>query len=76
MLEKEYDYFLRNKETLFATYHNRVVVIKDEKIIGDYDTKEKALKETIKEHELGTFLIQEMSEEEMEDIRFHSRVYV
>jgi hypothetical protein len=77
MLEKEYDYFLNNKDTLFANYHNRVIVIKDEKVIGDYDTKEEALKETVKEHELGTFLIQEISQEELDDIkRFYSRVYV
>jgi hypothetical protein len=76
MLEKEYDYFLSNKETLVANYFNRVIVIKGGEVIGDYDTKEEAIRETIKKHELGTFLIQEISQEELEDIRFHSRVYV
>lgn len=76
MLEKEYNYFLNNKEVLVANYHNRVVVIKDDEILGDYDSKEEALRETVKEHELGTFLIQEISDEELEDIRFYSRVYV
>ena len=77
MLEKEYDYFLNNKDKLFANYHDRVIVIKEEEVIGDYDTKEEAYRETVKEHELGTFLIQEMSQEEMYDIkRFYSRVYV
>jgi hypothetical protein len=76
MLEKEYDYFLSHKDTLFANYFNRVIVIKGEEVIGDYDTKEEALRETIKKHELGTFLIQEISQEELEDIRFYSRAYV
>ncbi|MGD2091321.1 MAG: hypothetical protein PVH61_34410 [Candidatus Aminicenantes bacterium] len=77
MLEKEYDYFLSHKDILFANYFNRVIVIKDDEVIGDYDTKEEALRESIKKHELGTFLIQEMSKEEMDDIkRFYSRVYV
>lgn len=69
MLEREYDFFLNNKETLFANYHDRVIVIKDEEVIGDYDTKEEALRETVKEHELGTFLIQEISQEELDDIK-------
>jgi hypothetical protein len=77
MLEKEYDYFLNNKDALFANYHNRVIVIKDEEVIGDFDTKEEALRETVKKHELGTFLIQEISQEELYDVkRFYSRVYV
>lgn len=77
MLEKEFDYYLNNKETLLKNYRDRVVVIKNDKILGDYDTKEEALKETVKEHELGTFLIQEISEREINNIqRFHSRVYV
>jgi len=76
MLEKEYDYFLSNKETLVANYFNRVIVIKGSEVIGDYDTKEEAIRETIKKHKLGTFLIQEISQEELEDIRFYSRVYV
>lgn len=67
MLEKEYDYFLNNKETLFANYFNRVIVIKDEEVIGDYDTKEEALRETVKEHELGTFLIQGGTGDRQED---------
>lgn len=77
MLEREYNYYLDNKEKLLKRYQNRVVVIKNEKILGDYDSKEKALKETAKKHELGTFLIQEISEEEINNVqRFHSRVYV
>jgi hypothetical protein len=77
MLEKEYNYYLNNKEKLLASYQNRVVVIKDEEVLGDYDSKEEALKKTVKKHELGTFLIQEISEEEIHNIqRFHSRVYV
>lgn len=77
MLEKEYDYYLGHKKTLLANYKNRVVVIKNGKVLGDYKTKEEALRETVKKHELGTFLIQKISEEEMDNIaRFHSRVYV
>jgi hypothetical protein len=75
MLEKEYYYYLKNKKTLKQDYRNRVIVIKGKDIIGDYDTKEEALLETVKEHELGTFLIQDVSEEDIEYIRSHSQVY-
>ncbi len=77
MLEREYKYYLDHKGALLENFENRVVVIKGDEVLGDYLTKEDALRQTVKNHELGTFLIQEISEEEISNIpRFHSRVYV
>ncbi len=77
MLEKEYIYYLNHKKAFLDSCEGRVVVIKEGEILGVYDTKEEALKESVKAHALGTFLIQEVSEENGDDIqRFHSRVYV
>lgn len=58
MLEKEFQYYLDNQEGLLKKYQNRYLVIKNREVIGDYSNKIKALTETRKKHEVGTFLIQ------------------
>ncbi len=77
MLEKEYDYFLKNKNSLIQKYENRFVVIVGEQVTGDYESEKKALEEATKSYKLGTFLIQKISRNEADYIqKFHSRVYV
>lgn len=75
MLEKEFKYYIDNQALLVKKYNGRFIVIKGEKIIGDYSSTEEAYKETIKTHELGTFLIQEcLPGKESYTQTFHSRV--
>jgi len=62
MLEKEYDYFIRNKETLLKDYAGKFVVIVGEEIVGSYPRQEDALKEASQKYPLGTFLIQKVSD--------------
>ena len=57
-LEKEFKYYLDNQSDLLKKYDGKFLVIKDTEVIGTYDTELKALEETVKKHELGTFLIQ------------------
>ncbi len=76
MLEKEYGYFVKNKETLLQKYPDQFIVIIGETVIGNYATQEEALREASKQHALGTFLIQKISNKP-EDITqrfFSSRV--
>ena len=58
MLEKEFQYYLANQAKLVEQYNGKFIVIKDQKVIGVYDTQDAAFFETEKVHELGTFLIQ------------------
>lgn len=58
-LEREFQYFLQHQKELVEKYQGKVVVIKDDRIIGVYDSALQAVKETTKKHELGTFLVQE-----------------
>ena len=58
MLTKEFEYFLNNQDVLVDQYNGKFIVIKDEIVIGVYETNNEAYDETIKTHELGTFLIQ------------------
>lgn len=59
MLKKEFDFYLKNQQELVKQYNGKFIVIKDEKVVGVYDTEIEAYTEAVKTMELGTFLIQE-----------------
>ncbi|OIN95883.1 MAG: hypothetical protein AUJ48_02480 [Deltaproteobacteria bacterium CG1_02_45_11] len=74
-LEKEFNYYLDNQSDLLKKYEGKFLVIKGTEVIGTYDTELKALEETVKEHELGTFLIQHcMPGADSFTQTYHSRV--
>jgi hypothetical protein len=58
ILEREFDYFIGHQDELVRAYRGRVVAIKNECVIGVYDSELEAVEETAKTHELGTFLVQ------------------
>jgi hypothetical protein len=58
MLEKEFQYYLDNQKDLVEKYNEKFIVIKDNMVIGVYDSHSEAYNTTLKSHELGTFLIQ------------------
>lgn len=58
MLDKEFKYYIDNQKKLIDKYNGKFIVIKNENVIGAYETEDEAYFETKKEHELGTFLIQ------------------
>lgn len=58
-LQKELDYFIAHQDELVRQYDNKVLVIKDQQVIGAYDSHLQAYLEAQKEHTLGTFMIQE-----------------
>ena len=60
-LKKEFDWFLDNQTNLIQKYDGKVLVIKGFKVIGTYDDHLKAINETLKTEELGTFIIQKCS---------------
>jgi hypothetical protein len=62
MQEQDFDYFLQNMERLYQTHGYKFVAIKNQNILGFYDTFDEALENTIKTEEPGTFLIQECLE--------------
>lgn len=57
-LEKEFKYYLDNQKKLVEQYDGRFIVIKNDKVIGVYDTELDAIEETSKKEKLGTFLVQ------------------
>jgi hypothetical protein len=58
MLDKEFKYYIDNQLELVEKYPNKFIVIKDDKVIGVYDSHSDAYNKTVENEELGTFLIQ------------------
>jgi hypothetical protein len=74
-LEKEFKYYLKNQEELVKKYNGKFIVVKDEKVIGAYDSHREALDKTIIDHKLGTFLIQHcIPGDDSYTLTFHSNV--
>lgn len=59
MLKKEFQYYLDNQDELAKSYNGRTLVIKGQKVVGDYNNMEDAYFDSVNKYELGTFLIQE-----------------
>ncbi len=72
-LEAQFQYYLDHQDELVAKYNGRVIVIKDEEVIGVFDDVVEAVIETSKTHEMGTFLVQKC-QPELEMVTFHSRI--
>ncbi len=62
ILRSEFQFYLDHQAEFVRRYDGRVIVLKDHQVIGDYDTEGKAVIATQKEHPLGTFLVQRVSE--------------
>lgn len=74
-LQSEFEYYLRNQAAFVEKYNGKVVVLKDQEVIGVFDAEEEAIKETQKKHELGTFLVQRVEPGSKAYTQtFHSRV--
>lgn len=74
-LDKELQYFIANQKELVKKYEGKFLVIKNQEIVGIYDTEIEAYREAQKKHELGTFLIQECrAGDEVFSQTFYSRV--
>ena len=66
MLKRCYDFFNSNIKELLLKYNGEYVVIKNENIIGHYDSFDKAYNETCKTEEIGTFIIQHCVDDHFE----------
>ena len=58
MLKQEFQYYLDHQEELVKKHLNKYLVIKDQKVVGVYETKQEAYDDSTSKYELGTFLIQ------------------
>jgi len=58
MLEQEFKYFVDHQKELVKQYNGKYLIIKDQSVVGVYDTIEAAYEGGKEKYELGTFLIQ------------------
>ncbi len=58
MLLDEIAFYKKNRIEFTSLYDGKFLVIKGEQIIGVYDTRSRALDETIKIHAVGSFIIE------------------
>ncbi len=72
-LAPEFEHYLANKEDFASKHGGKWIVIKNQEVIGVYDDQLEAIRGTQKQHELGTFLVQQVMPL-VEQARFHSRV--
>ena len=77
MLDQEFKYYIKHQEQLVKSHFGRFVIIRGEKIQGDFGTEVEAIlfaKNELK-LEMGTFLIQQcLPGKENYTMYFHSRV--
>lgn len=57
-LKKEFDFFIQNQKSLIKKYKGKYITIKDNEVLGAYDSMSQAIKKTAKNEDLGTFLVQ------------------
>jgi hypothetical protein len=77
MLEREFTYYLNNQSELVKKYAGKFIVIKDEEVVGAFDSHLEAYEDSVKKYALGLFLIQhcEAGSDSYTQM-FHSRVLI
>lgn len=55
--EKEFNYYIDHQEELVKGYDGKVIVLKDNKVIGVFDNDLDAVTEISKTHKIGTFFV-------------------
>ena len=74
-LKKEFEYYLAHQDEFVRQYNGKVIVLKDQQVLGVYDDVRDAVEETQKVHKAGTFLVQRVQPGEAATSRtYHSRV--
>jgi len=63
LLDRQYKYFLLNKEGLLEKYEGKFVVIHDEKLIDVFDTERDAYIYCVQHFKIGTFFMQQVISE-------------
>lgn len=57
--ERDFQWFLNNYNSIYQAYGRSFVAIKNETVLGSYPSYGEGVRETAKNHPLGTFIVQE-----------------
>lgn len=55
----DFDFFIKNYKDLYKQYGHKFLAIKNEKVLGAYDSVPDAIIQLSNEYEIGTYIIQE-----------------
>jgi hypothetical protein len=76
-LKPEFEYYLRNQQELGTNFFGQYIVIKNCAVLGAYATELEAIRKTVNEHPLGTFLVQKCDPDPESCVQtFYSRVAI
>ena len=70
--KKNFDYFIEHLDEFLKEHYGKFVVVKDEEVLGFYDSFDEAIEEALKEYEIGTFIVQECVNNERSANTFYS----
>jgi len=74
-LKKEFNFFINNLPELLKKYQGKYIVIKNEQILGAYESFEQAILATRETEKIGTFLVQKCeANKDSYTATYHSRV--
>jgi len=74
-LKKEFEFYLNNQAKLSKKYGGKYIVIKNQEVIGVFESEIEAVEKTSVDHELGTFLVQKCEPgKESYTQTYHSRL--
>jgi prephenate dehydrogenase len=77
MLEREFKYYLDHQEELVKAHYGRFILIKEDKVLGDFGSEVEAIvhARSVLNLKMGSFLVQHcLPGEENYTQYFHSRV--
>lgn len=57
--KRDFDFFIANYQELFKQYGHKFLAIKNEKVIGAYDSVPDAISKLSPTYKIGTYIIQE-----------------
>ncbi len=63
-LEREYEFYLRNRDEFVQQYDGKFIAIKNEKVIGVYADYLEASADIYPDHDYGSVLMQPVQKEE------------
>jgi hypothetical protein len=63
MLDSERQYFMDNRDELLQRYPGKFVVVKDQRLLGAFDTIQDALSAGAREYGMSSFLVRRTDEQ-------------
>ena len=70
--KKDYEWFEKNRESLYQKYPDKFAVISNEAILGVFDTFDEALEHALDEKKAGEFLIQQCLKD-FEPVQYYNK---